>query len=686
VFLFQKLNVSRVSIEEFEFMFKPFDGDRLQYDSETTGLDTEVDTAFLLGMSWKGIACEFEPTPYTMGIFFNVARKATYVFAHNAKFDYKILANTGYPIPEDIYLCDSMTVARLTTHADDDDDSISLESLGTKYVDPEAKFAGKVIRTHINSINKTRLTELRKYLKAQGVKNTTNVIDAYQDQVQFVDSPFQDWFPKIKERYRKPNYFDSYQESPELMKCYIIDDVVILEQYLNKAFPVLLETDKDLKIFKQECKLIRVVADLERHGLRTDINYLLESRLRVKEYANKLYEGLWLKTGKVFSSGQHQVIMDIFADKYAIRLSNCDIKALSTIKSYGNAEATSVAEDIVELRTLDKWLSTYIEGMLNRVRLAKDGTLRVHTSINNSGTVTGRVSSDMQQQPKEPLLGRDGVELFHPRRATICDTGSKLYFFDYSQMELRVQAHYTVLLAGGDKNLCRAFMPFQCTSFLTGEDYSIDTCDWKSGEWMTEDGEIWTPTDLHATTTMKAFPGMTPEHQEWKHFRRLGKMCNFLKNYGGGIGAIQEQLGVPPDIAEALNRGYYEAFPKILTYQKWVEDQITIYGFVTNIYGRRYYLKSNRNAYKGYNYLIQGGCADIVKDKEIRVFELLKDKKSRMILPVHDELILDIDDNEEYLVEQVAEIMNDCKGYIDTIPMVCEIEVSTTNWADKKEI
>jgi len=185
---------------------------------------------------------------------------------------------------------------------------------------------------------------------------------------------------------------------------------------------------------------------------------------------------------------------------------------------------------------------------------------------------------------------------------------------------------------------------------------------------------------------MKAFPGITPESPDWKHHRRLGKMCNFLKNYGGGIGALQEKLDVPPAVAEALNRGYYEAFPKILVYQKWVEEQITLYGFVTNVYGRRYYLQSNRNAYKGYNYVIQGGCADIVKDKEINVHELLKTHKSKMVLPIHDELMVRIFRDEKYLVKEIMAIMDDCKDVIDTIPMVCEPEMTSTNWADKEEI
>jgi DNA polymerase-1 len=160
-------------------------------------------------------------------------------------------------------------------------------------------------------------------------------------------------------------------------------------------------------------------------------------------------------------------------------------------------------------------------------------------------------------------------------------------------------------------------------------------------------------------------------------------MCNFLKNYGGGIGALQSKMGVSPEIAEALNRGYYEAFPKILDYQKWVESEIATYGYVTNLFGRRYYIKYNNNAYKAYNYLIQGGCADFVKDKEIQVYELLKKYKSKLLLPIHDELVIRIDDDEPWLIDKIKEVMDDCRYFISTVPMYCEPEYTTTNWAEK---
>src|SRR5690554_1937645 len=213
--------------------------------------------------------------------------------------------------------------------------------------------------------------------------------------------------------------------------------------------------------------------------------------------------------------------------------------------------------------------------MLNRV---VNG--RIYTQTDNSGAVTGRVSNDLQQQHRKPLLDHEGNELFHPRRAIINDEGFKMFFFDYSQMEMRVQADYTIQLGNPDENLCNAFMPYQKTSIFTGETFSFPKHKWDSGEWVDEKGEFWQAVDLHSATTLKAFPNKKPTDKDFKVYRDLGKMCNFLKNYGGGINALKDTLDVNDEIANALNEGYYKAFPKILKYQNWIDNMLASQGYV----------------------------------------------------------------------------------------------------------
>lgn len=682
MFLHQKFSYKRIKhLGEIEKLLKDEQPNTIVYDTETTGLNYMVDKPFLIGIEFNKNIYITEPTDEFFDMLYNLPFDYKLI-AHNAKYDYHMLANLGHKIPEKIKLEDTLALARLSQYADDRE-SISLESLGARYIDSEAKFAGKVIKNHINELNKQRLKEVKIKLKQHKLPaKLMQIVEAYRNQVQFVTHPWDDWFAFIDENYKIPTYEDSYKENPNLMISYLMDDLVITREFYNKALNVIKETGKNTEIYKQENELIRIVAEMERRGLRVDINYLLESRERVIKHKAMKYNELKEMTGIEFSVGQHRVIKDLFKDKFDIQLEKTDIKALEKLTKYKNEDIKKIASTILELRTIDKWLSTYIEGKLNKVI---DG--RIHTSINNSGTITGRVSSDLQQEPKEPLLDKDGNELFHPRRLVINDDGFKTYYFDYSQMELRVQAQYTVDVAGGDKNLCRAFIPFECQSLFTGETYPLGSKEWDSEEWIDENGNPWTPTDLHSVTTLEAFPELgSTNHPEFSHYRKLGKMCNFLKNYGGGIDAIKSQIINNDEIADKLNRGYYNAFPKILEYQKWVNENLTQYGFVENIYGRRYYLKSKNYYYKAYNYIIQGGCADIVKEKEIQVYNFLKPYKSKMLLPIHDEIQISIADGEEHLIKEIKTIMESVDNVMKTIPMVCDVEITHTSWADKEAL
>lgn len=652
------------------------------FDTETTGLNFMEDRPFLVGIGFEKSLFVFEPNEENLKIVYDLFKKVKLVVAHNTKYDYHILINTGHGIPEDVNLGDTMTIARLTEYADNDD-GISLEKLGSKYVDSNSKFAAKVIKLEMNTIERKKLNELKAELKKHlGVKNIGQIWKAYQNRVQFVEYPeYKEIFDWIDARYKRANYEDVYKASPELMTHYLADDLVITLEYLKKTLPVLEKTDPNYKIFKHENELIKVVAKMERRGLRADVNYLLESRQRVMNYINQVYDELHGLMGVKISSGQHKEIMRYFREKHNIYMANCDLKALQEVEQqYPNIEAGKVASIIIELRTLDKWLSTYINGMLNRVHKG-----RIHTSINNAGTVTGRVSSDMQQQPNGSINDKNGNELFHPRRVFINDDGYKTFYFDYSQMELRLQAHYTIKVAGGDENLCRAFMPFKYKSMFSGEEYQYGNHAWDSGEWVDDDGKEWKAVDLHAVTTLKAFPHLTEEHPDFKKYRKYGKVANFLKNYAGGWSKIMESLKVSEDIAKTLDKAYYEAFPKVKDYQRWVDNTLYKQGYVENIMGRRYYMQSSANFYKAYNYIVQGGCADLMKNKELLLHSLLKDYESYMLLPVHDEIQVAIKNGEEFLIPMIKQILDDNDQYLGTLPMLCDVEYTKTNWAEKED-
>ncbi|MFA6691502.1 MAG: DNA polymerase, partial [Saccharofermentanales bacterium] len=295
-----------------------------------------------------------------------------------------------------------------------------------------------------------------------------------------------------------------------------------------------------------------------------------------------------------------------------------------------------------------------------------------------------------QQQPKEALKTRDGKELFHPRKAFVTDEGKSIYYFDYKNMELRVQALYTILVndGDGDLNLCQAFVPFKYKSMFTGEEYDFekDYNDWDSGEWVDEDGNPWIAVDVHTASTLQAFPDKSVDDPDFAHYRSLGKRANFAKNYGSGASKIAQSLRISEELAKAFSDGYYKAFPKIKDYQRYVEDSIYVKGYIENLFGRRYYFRETGNSYKGYNYLIQGFGADLLKLKEIEVDKFLRKGgyKSKMLMVVHDEVQVLVEHGEEAIVPKIAEILENCREYSKYIPMTCDVEVTHTNWADKE--
>ena len=739
MFLYQKLGYSYEHIDTkdvraataklAEFLFKAHKEkpNYAAYDTETTGLNIITDKAFFVSMGFNKTVITMDYNAEVMNNFwkmYTLPYKETGkciqdydnfigLFAHNGKFDYHMMENSGSPILEKIRLYDSITIARLTEYADERA-SMSLESLGNKYVDESSKFAGKIIKNILKKINAERREKLRELIvkefpednfctltKSGKLRNSgklTKLLEDYdKNRTKFVNDD-NIYFKFIDDNFKEATYEDAYKLEPELVSSYAADDIVVMLEYMNKAMPTLQNIDKGLNVLTREGNLIRAVAAMEKSGIRVNIDYVLNSRKKMCDYRNLLYFELGIYTGLDFTVGQHELIKKFLLAKYGIKTDKADEKALIYIKNVtDNNIVKCICNNILELRTLDKWISTYIDGKLNSLIYDKStNTYRIYTDINNNGAVSGRVSCDMQQQPKEALFDRDGNELFHTRKMFICDEGYNFAFCDESQMELRVQAYYTILHGSEpDLSMCRAYMPYQCYRVNDFNDriyfdYKnvLDIKNYNKYEWyLNENSEPWTPTDLHSETTRHAFPNIPMDSPEFKKKRKLGKRANFLKVYQGGVLALMESLDIDRETAEALDSAFYKAFPRIKDYQEWVNNHLMEYGYVENLYGRRYYMNDSKWFYKACNYLIQGTCADMVKLFEINVYNYLKDNnlKSKMLLPIHDELMLDIAKDELFVIDEVKRIMEDVTDVIKSIPMISEPEISYTNWAEKTE-
>lgn len=704
MFLYQKFKYNTTELKEYDDVAKMIDcyknGETKYtgFDTETNGLETVVSLPFLIVFGFRKhlYALDLtEPekpfTRYALYAMYDLASRSPRLFAHNMQYDMNMMENYGAPLPESINLADSTVVFRLTTYVDDLKQR-SLKAIGKDIVDEDSDYAEKVIKSRLNRINADRKTiaeqhfaEIYKDELKEDKRLWRKVWEAYlKERVQFVKHEYDSYFEELDKVYERANYQSVYEQDRELMVAYAFDDLVLMFEYLEKALPVLMQVDPGLKTFNRESKMLRVTQRQERTGLKVDIDYMLESRLRMQKYRSEKYEEFHKLIGEDISVGQHKRIRELFASNWGMFLPKADKDTFENL-SNSHPMAKKTADVIVILRTVDKWLSTYIDGMLNRV---VDG--RVYTTIDNTGAKTGRVSSNLQQQPGDGFYDDNGVELFHPRRPFIPDDGYKLYSLDYSQHELRVQAYWTIVVGGGDLNLCRAYMPFNCKHKPTGEQFDFTNpkmlAMFGTERWIENDtGKEWKPVDLHSVTTANAFPEINEDSPEFKEHRHLGKMANFLKNYGGGMSALQKSLNVEQDIAQALDDAYYTSYPKIKEYQAWVNTKVSKYGYVENLYGRRYYLRNLRYSYRLYNYLVQGSCADMLKEVQIELDTLLLDYDSYVAMPIHDEVLVLVKDGEEFIVDKIMEIMTKQPKEIPYVPMKVGAESSRENWRDMTE-
>lgn len=165
---------------------------------------------------------------------------------------------------------------------------------------------------------------------------------------------------------------------------------------------------------------------MERTGFNCDVDYLIESQGKVKEYILERRQALYDLCQRKINIGQHALVKEILETDFNVKCTSTnkdilDVVVSDIIRAGDNPEAVEFISTIQELRTLEKWYSAYI---MRFIRQTKDGATRLYTTINQVGAVTGRVTSDFQQFPKQGITKVDGTELFNPRRMVICTGGN----------------------------------------------------------------------------------------------------------------------------------------------------------------------------------------------------------------------------------------------------------------------
>lgn len=684
------------------------------FDTETTGLSITHGKPFLFqfGFVTKFMygytyTVDLEVTPELakrcITIWHMLAKQFPIYLGHNIKFDLHMLTNIGIPYTGN-NVSDTQAWIRLGCDAvqvDKGGPPLQLKAFAARYITKDAKDMESLLKTERTQIAQKynnmlkRRTKLTKKVLDDFFKDKLNDVEdmpedmrkAYMDWLKF-DVP--DW---LLGRFHGTIDSDDVPYNKlnrENVKYYgHLDIVWTIETWL--CIKPVIDLRGNTENIKYENDQIYPLLRMERVGYPCNFDYLEECRVKVKQYIRRRRQDLCDLAGVQVKVGQSKLILEILHD-LGVDVDTTESEALSIAcsnlkRNNSNPTAVEFIETLQELRTLEKWYSTYICRFLEE---RKDGDDRIYTQINPEGTVSGRVTCDFQQFPKKAIKDIDGNVLFHPRHMVYGNIGDYkgIVYLDYSQIELRLQAFYTILVGSPDKNLCQAYMPYLCvradgTKFDYNNPQHIKEA--YDGSWINpETNEPWVATDVHGATTKAAFD-IDESNPEFHDLRYVGKRVNFAKNYGASKACIRSFFPEYDDATiEKIDAAYYKAFPGVEDYHNYVYRYSKEHAYMQNMFGVKYYGASGHNLI---NMLVQGTGAYYLKQKIVLVDKYLIDHKckSKLCMQIHDELqFLWHKDDDPQIFFDIKHIMEDWE---DTkVPIVADMELTTSTWDSKVEV
>ena len=429
-------------------------------------------------------------------------------------------------------------------------------------------------------------------------------------------------------------------------------EVTALEK-LGKIYAEKLDAAELSKLYYEiELPLTEVLAKMEMRGVYVDTKRLDEKSAEIENRIEEIEKNIYALADQKFNINSPKQLAEILFEKLKLpAITQTKKKTKSGVST--NAEVLEnlrgihpIIEEILNFRTLTKLKSTYLDGIKTLINPA---TCRVHTNFNQTVTATGRLSSsdpNLQNIPVRTEEGREIRSLFEPGEGY-----DFLFSADYSQIELRLLAHMS-----GDENLIAAFL---------------------SGE------------DIHARTAAEVFgvsiDNITPD------LRRKAKAVNFGIVYGISDYGLSKDLKISRKEAGEYISLYFERYPKVKIFLDDTIKQAHEKGYVTTMFGRRRFLpliKSQNFHQRGLaermamNTPIQGSAADIIKIAMINAEKNLRGLDSRIILQVHDELVIETKSDELAQVEKIVRAAMENVATLK-VPLVTDCHYGK-NWAEAK--
>lgn len=428
---------------------------------------------------------------------------------------------------------------------------------------------------------------------------------------------------------------------------YAAEDADITLQLHQELWPRLESTGELKEIFETlELPLIRVLSKVERNGVMVDAALLQQQSVELGERMEELQKEAYNLAGEEFNLASPKQLQKIFFEKLNLPILKKTPKGQpSTAEPVLQELALDypLPKVIMEYRGLSKLKSTYTDKLPKQIN---ETTGRIHTSYHQAVTATGRLSSSDPNLQNIPIRNEEGRRI---RKAFVAPPGKKLIAADYSQIELRIMAHLSA-----DEGLMTAF---------------------KEGK------------DIHAATASEVF-GVSLEKVSDVE-RRSAKAINFGLIYGMSAFGLSKQLNIGRHDADQYISLYFERYPGVKRYMDETRLLAAEQGFVETLYGRRLYLPEikasnhmRRQAAErtAINAPMQGTAADIIKRAMIEVDKWIEqqDEEIKMIMQVHDELVLEVPESKVSEVSSALESRMSAAGDL-SVPLIVELGVGD-NW------
>jgi len=410
------------------------------------------------------------------------------------------------------------------------------------------------------------------------------------------------------------------------------------------------------EILDLEMPLVEVLSAMEQAGVKLDTDFFKKMSQELTQELASLETQIYEIAGEPFNINSTQQLSDILFKKLGLpheglkrTKSGHYSTAASVLDSLKQSDDTGIIDAITNYRELGKLKSTYVDAL---PELVNPNTGRIHTSFNQTGAITGRIASNSPNLQNIPIRSEMGQKI---RRGFVTDPGWVFLAADYSQVELRVLAHISQ-----DEALITAFLEDQ---------------------------------DIHRTTAAAVYN--VPVEEVTFNQRRFAKAVNFGLIYGMGAFRLARDSELTLAEAEKYIAEYFENFPGIRRYLDQTKEMARSQGYVETLLGRRRYFPifkmpqtgSNRQAWmraerEAVNHPIQGTAADIIKIAMKQLHEALNSYQARMVLQVHDELVLEVPEVE---LAEVKPLMIEIMSGALKLDVPLKVDASTgINWLELK--